>query len=169
MRVLETIRLAGVISESYTDGVGIRYVIFTQGCNHHCKNCHNPETWSFEDGNEYNIDKLVDIINQNPMLDGVTISGGDPMYRPDETLNLIKAIRNKTKLNIWVYTGYTWEECLADSKKIDILNNIDILVDGPYMEELRSLHLRFRGSSNQRIIDVQKSLKSGNIIQAIID
>lgn len=164
-----TIRLAGVVKESYTDGIGIRYTVFVQGCNHKCANCHNPETWDFHSGEDYNITDLVTDILSNPLLDGVTISGGDPMYRPDETLQLINEIRNRSDLNIWVYTGFSFEDCIADSKMKKILDKIDVLVDGEYKEELRSLHLRFRGSSNQRIIDIPKTLLTNTITILIND
>ena len=103
------------------------------------------------------------------MLDGITVSGGDPMYRTAEVLELITKIRERTTLNIWLYTGFTYEECLADTDKLKILQNIDILVDGAFDEKLKSLCLRFRGSSNQRIIDVKKSLETGKVHKYIVD
>lgn len=161
---IDTIRLAGVIPESYTDGVGIRYTIFVQGCNHKCEECQNPETWDFNGGNLYSIDELVGSILENPLLDGITLSGGDPMYSTKPVIELINRLKNKrTDLNIWLYTGFTFEECLADKNRKQLLKLVDVLVDGTYQKCNRSLHLRFRGSSNQRIIDVQKSLKDGKI------
>lgn len=168
-RKVSTIRLAGIIRESFTDGIGIRYVAFTQGCEHNCPNCHNPETWDFDGGTDYNIDDIISDILENPLLDGVTISGGDPLYRTGEVLEFIKAIKDNTSLNIWLYTGFTYEECLLDKDKHEVLRHIDVLVDGEYRHELRNLSLRFRGSSNQRVIDVQKSLSSGNIELFIAD
>ena len=132
-------------------------------------NCHNPETWDFKGGKLYDIDKLIEVIKENPMLDGITVSGGDPMYRTAEVLELITKIRERTTLNIWLYTGFTYEECLADTDKLKILQNIDILVDGAFDEKLKSLCLRFRGSSNQRIIDVKKSLETGEVHKYIVD
>ena len=165
-----TIRLAGIIPESYTDGEGIRYTLFVQGCAHHCKNCHNPETWSFTDGNNYNIDKIIDNILSNPLLDGVTLSGGDPLYRPDEVLEfLTKLKQRKPELDIWMYTGFTYEECLQDESKLKVLKCVDILVDGEYEEDRRCLALRFRGSSNQRIIDIKRSLLEHRTIIYISD
>lgn len=166
--MINTIRLAGVIKESYTDGTGIRYTIFVQGCKHNCFKCHNPETWDFNSGTDYNIHDLVTDIMENPLLDGVTLSGGDPMYFPAETLELINEIKSRTNLNIWLYTGFLYEDCIKDKDKMAVLSKIDILVDGEYKNELRSLQLRFRGSSNQRIIDVQESLKTG-AIKILID
>lgn len=162
--MVNTIRLAGIIPESFTDGVGIRLVIFTQGCNHHCKNCHNPSTWDFNGGKLVNIESILNLISQNPLLDGVTLSGGDPFYQVDACLELCKLIKDKTNLNIWCYTGFTWESLLVDSDKSKLLNYIDVLVDGQYVESMRDLTLRFRGSSNQRIIDVNKSLLSDEVV-----
>lgn len=167
--LVNTIRVAGFEKESYTDGIGIRYTIFVQGCKHNCLKCHNPETWDFKGGADTSISGIVDDMIENPLLDGVTISGGDPMYRCDEVLSLIEEIKARTKYNIWAYTGFTYEECLADSDKLKVLSNIDVLVDGEYKDELRSLSLTFRGSSNQRIIDVQKSLKTGEVIELELD
>lgn len=164
-----SINIAGVVEESYTDGLGIRYAIFVQGCSHKCKNCHNPETWQFNGGVKYDIDTLVSEILENPLLDGVTISGGDPMYQPVEVLELVNKIREQSKLNIWLYTGFTFEECLENTEMAAILNKIDILVDGEYKEENRSLHLRFRGSSNQRIINVPETLATGKVVIYIDD
>ena len=161
---MHSIRVAGIIPESYTDGTGIRYTIFVQGCKHGCYNCQNKETWDFNSGTEIDIDKLMEQIEDNPLLDGITFSGGDPMYQPEQCKELAKLIKKKTNLNIWCYTGFDFEELLDNDKQRDFLNYIDVLVDGAYKEELRSLELRFRGSSNQRIIDVNESLNSGEIV-----
>lgn len=164
------IRLAGVVKESYTDGVGIRYTIFMQGCKHGCHNCQNPETWDFEGGYNASIPELVTDILEDPLLDGITLSGGDPMYQPNTVLELINELRNRnSELTVWLYTGFTYEDCLADPDKLEVLKHIDILVDGPYQDNLRALHLRFRGSSNQRIIDVKESLKQQRVILSIDD
>lgn len=162
------LRVSGIVKESYTDGVGIRYTIFVQGCDHKCNKCQNPETWDFNGGIDCDIDDIIKDIKQDPLLDGITLSGGDPMYRPKEILELIERIKAETNLNIWVYTGFTFEECLGDKDRLEVLKKIDTLVDGRYEEQHRSLHLRFRGSSNQRIIDIQKTLETGKI-QILID
>lgn len=163
------IRLAGVIPESYTDGVGIRYTIFVQGCNHKCKDCQNPETWDFNGGKLYDMDKVIENILSNPMLDGITLSGGDPMYMPNEVDEFISKLKSKNNaMTIWLYTGFTYEQCIADEEKAKVLKKIDVLVDGPYIASKRALHLRFRGSSNQRIIDVAKSLETGKV-EILID
>lgn len=158
------IRLAGIIENSYTDGIGIRFTIFTQGCNHKCLNCQNPETWSFDGGYDVDIDLLISKIKEDPLLDGVTFSGGDPMYQAKECCELAKLIKSETSLNIWCYTGFTFEELIKDNEKMKFMQYIDVLVDGDYQETKRSLSLSFRGSSNQRLIDVRKSLDEKEVI-----
>lgn len=137
-----------VIKESIVDGEGLRYVIFVQGCPHHCKGCHNPQTWRTDIGNAITIESLLDDIKSNPLLDGVTFSGGEPMLQSEELTKLAKEIK-KLGLNIWCYTGFTYEQ-IKESKK-DFLKYIDVLVDGKFIEELKCLG-EYYGSSNQRII-----------------
>lgn len=137
-----------VIKESIVDGEGLRYVIFVQGCPHHCKGCHNPQTWRTDIGNAITIESLLDDIKSNPLLDGVTFSGGEPMLQSEELTELAKEIK-KLGLNIWCYTGFTYEQ-IKESKK-DFLKYIDVLVDGKFIEELKCLG-EYYGSSNQRII-----------------
>ncbi len=157
------IRIAGIVSDSIVDGPGIRYTIFTQGCAHECVGCHNPETWDFDGGVEVDIDKLIEQIVSNPLLNGVTISGGDPFYQIEPTLELVYKLKS-LNINVIVFTGYTFEE-LQQMKESNpnldrILHNIDVLIDGPYIEEERDLTLRFRGSRNQRVIDLPNTIKS---------
>ena len=163
------IRVAGFEKESFIDGAGVRYTIFTQGCKHNCEGCHNPQTHDIKGGSLFKIDKIMEEIKEYDFLDGVTLSGGDPLYQPSATLKLIKRIKEETTLTIWCYTGFKFEDLLRnkDKKIKDILNNIDVLVDGPYIKELRNLALRFRGSSNQRIIDVKESLKTNSLVLLI--
>ncbi len=167
------IRLAGDLqSDSIVDGTGVRTVIWTQGCGHHCPNCHNPGTWDFDGGEEVDVDDVIDRINDLECQDGITFSGGDPFYQPAACAVIAKAIR-KTKMNIWCYTGFTFEQLLKMSKKdkaiMDFLKNIDVLVDGLFIQRLHSYNLKFKGSSNQRIIDVTKSLKNNKIVLAKLD
>ena len=157
------------MEESYTDGIGIRSVIFTQGCAHKCTECHNPETHSFNGGFELDEDEFIGYLMENKILDGVTFSGGDPMYQAAGCTELAKKIKDNTNLNIWCYTGFTYGELIEDKDKREFLNYIDILVDGMYEKENRSLHLKFRGSSNQRLIDVKETLKQNKIITIDID
>ena len=162
------IRLAADLqSDSIVDGPGIRTVIWTQGCPHNCNGCHNPSTHSFEDGELVEVSDVLDRIDNLIYQDGITFSGGDPMCQAKACLEIAKYARNKG-LNIWCYTGYTFEQLLilGKTKKyiIDFLNNIDVLVDGKFMMEYKSLDCKFRGSTNQRLIDIKKSLESGNVV-----
>lgn len=161
------IRLAGVIRESIVDGPGIRLTVFTQGCPHNCPGCHNPQTHDFDGGYMSDTDNILKAIKENPMLQGVTFSGGEPFMQCRPLIALAKEC-HKLGLNIMVYTGYTFENLLAGFKENpqwkELLENTDILVDGPFILQQRSLMLHFRGSKNQRILDVPRSLSEGKAV-----
>ena len=162
------IRLAADLQvDSIVDGPGLRAVLWTQGCSHHCPGCQNPQTWDFEGGGLVPIDMVKEAIDELEYQDGITFSGGDPMFQPEACNELAEYCKNKG-LNIWVYTGFTYEELmkLADKKPIykEFLSKIDVLVDGRFVESQRDLNLLFRGSANQRLIDMPKTLKTGEIV-----
>lgn len=158
-----SIRVIGYNPCSLIDGYGLREVIYIAGCTHYCKNCQNQRYWE-DKGEEWSIKDVVNKLISNPNTD-ITISGGDGLtIQYENTLELLRQIKSKSNKNIWLYTGYTWEK-LINSYKKEILQYIDVLVDGKYKDNLRDISLAFRGSSNQRIIDVQKSLKENKIIE----
>lgn len=161
------LNLSGVVSESIVDGPGIRMTIFTQGCPHHCKGCHNPETWPFEQRHSGDVDKILKVAVNNPILQGLTFSGGEPFCQAEALAELAEKCHKKG-LNVMSYTGYTFEELLAGKDEhpewMRLLENCDYLVDGKFELEQRSLVLLFRGSKNQRFLDVKKSLEAGKAI-----
>lgn len=162
----KSVRLAGIAYESLVNGPGIRRVFFSQGCNHNCKGCFNQETHDFNGGEERDMDELIQEVKDNPMIKGITFSGGDPFERAKEFAYMAKEFK-KQGLNIWSYTGYTFEYIAENFNEKpewrEFMKYIDILVDGKFEEELKKEGLRFKGSSNQRIIDVQESLNTGVI------
>ena len=157
-------RVAGFQEESIVDGPGIRFTVFFQGCVHDCFNCQNKSTWDLSGGKKYTVDEIIDKYNEYPHSVYVTLSGGDPFVQDlSELLELLKRFSKYTQ-NIWVYTGYVYEDLydmLRHFGKEEILKYISVIVDGPYKDEEKDLSLLFRGSGNQRLIDVQKSLKTG--------
>lgn len=158
------IRLAGTVKESIVDGPGLRYTIFAQGCEHNCSGCHNPHTHDIMGGKMYEIDDILSEINDNPLLDGVTFSGGEPFLQPAEFLEIARQIPDN--LNIYCFTGYLFEDLLKrrDIVVQQLISEIDVLVDGPFIESERSIELRFKGSRNQRLIDCKKSLVEGRVV-----
>jgi anaerobic ribonucleoside-triphosphate reductase activating protein len=164
MDVEKTVRLSGIAYESLVNGPGIRRVLFSQGCSHNCKDCFNPDTHSYNGGKIFNTDEIIDGIKCNPMLRGVTFSGGDPLEQADKFAYIAKNIK-ENGLNIWSYTGYTFEYIMKHRKNKkgwdELLKNIDVIVDGKFEPELKEDGLKYRGSRNQRIIDVPKSLELG--------
>ncbi len=154
------IRIAGILEESIVDGPGIRYVLFAQGCRHNCSGCHNPHTHSFEGGTVVDIDVILQQMKSNPLLDGITLSGGEPFEQATAFVELVQAVR-KMNLNVMVYTGYTYEEITSNTQLFPgwerLLQQVDILVDGPFQIDQQDYLSKFKGSKNQRIIDVVKT------------
>ncbi len=163
------IRLSGVLEESYVDGTGIRFTIFTQGCFHHCTNCHNPKTHDPSGGYDMEILELCSCIAENPLLSGITLSGGEPFLQIKACTTLALYCKNHLNLTVWAYTGYTCEELLMRDDAKTLLGAIDVLVDGKFVEELASYELVFRGSKNQRIIDVKSTLTMGIVVEMTIE
>ena len=150
-----TLRLLMTYKETIVDGVGLRYSLYFAGCSHACPGCHNEYSWNPNHGNVLTYEKLEEIakeINENTLLDGITISGGDPLFNPVDMLKVLKFLKKKTKKNIWLYTGYTLEQVREDELRRKCLEYVDVLVDGRFVKELYDPKLKFRGSSNQRII-----------------
>ena len=159
------LKISGIVPESIVDGKGIRYVIFTQGCPHHCPGCHNPQTHDFAGGRPADTEQILREISENPLLRGVTFSGGEPFCQPEPLAALAREI-HRMRLDVTVYTGYTLEELWAmHNPDVDsLLDQTDLLIDGRFELALRDLTLRFRGSSNQRLIDMNKTRESGCIV-----
>lgn len=159
------IRIAGIVPESIVDGPGFRYTVFTQGCFHDCPGCHNPDTHDPNGGREMSVAQIVAQMGKNRLIDGLTLSGGEPFLQVEPCLELAKAA-HALGLNVWAYSGYTFEELMADSEKSRLLAECDVLVDGPFILTQRTLEKRFRGSKNQRVIDVKRSIAQGEIVLA---
>ena len=166
-----TIRIAGVVRESIVDGPGLRFTVFCQGCPHDCKGCHNMATHDFSGGYDCEISKIMDAIDQNPLLDGVTFSGGEPMCQPEAFYNLAVQVKERG-LNIVTYTGFTYEELITMGESNigvkKLMDLTDILVDGRFVLEERDLTLPFRGSANQRLIDMNLTRELGKLTLAEI-
>lgn len=152
------IKLSGVAKQSIVDGKGIRYTIFTQGCPHNCNGCHNPQTHDFSGGYLQSIDGIIEDIKSNPLICGITLSGGEPFCQAEVLIELAKEVKKLGK-NVWAYSGYTYEQLANNAQPYssDLLDLVDVLVDGRFVLEKRDLTLLFRGSSNQRIIDCNET------------
>ncbi|MDR2502563.1 MAG: anaerobic ribonucleoside-triphosphate reductase activating protein [Oscillospiraceae bacterium] len=157
-------RIAGTVQDSIVDGPGLRFTVFTQGCPHACTGCHNPDTHNPDGGAERSVESLIAELCENPLTSGLTLSGGEPFMQSAPCAELAAAARMRG-LDVWCYSGYTFEKLLKkashDPDVLALLENTDVLVDGRFIPDQRSLELRFRGSRNQRIISVPESLKSG--------
>ena len=163
MKGVKSLKYSGLILNDISAAPGLCVSFFTQGCPHRCPGCHNPETWDFGCGTTVPVEAIVDIVRSNPLCRGVTFSGGEPFDQPEDSLTLALAAK-ESGLNVWSYSGYLFEQLLADEKKSQLLKELDVLVDGPFVLSQRSLALAWRGSRNQRVIDVPKSLAAGEVV-----
>ena len=160
--------VAGINFESVADGEGVRVVIYVSGCLHNCKGCHNPTSHSFTAGQPFTEqlqNEIIAYINKTPFISGLTLSGGDHMYSSSEITPFIRALRQANKnVTVWIYSGFTYKEILENSEMLELLSECDVLVDGRFVLEQRDMTLSYKGSRNQRIIDVQQSLQCENIV-----
>lgn len=158
-------RIAGTVQDSIVDGPGFRFTVFTQGCSHHCPGCHNPQTHDPSGGTEHTVEELLERMRSNPLTDGLTLSGGEPFEQPEDCLLLARGA-HESGLNVWSYTGYLFEFLRDQGTEAQkaLLRELDVLVDGPFLLEQRTLSLPWRGSRNQRVIDVPKSLENGDVV-----
>ena len=173
------IDVASIVKESSVDGEGIRYVVFTQGCKHNCIGCHNPQTHEFNCGTQIEQADILRDMESNPLIDGITFSGGDPFFQADECTILAKMCK-ENGYSVWAYTGFIFDDflnfknnCKCNSwitnDMITFLNYIDVVVDGPFIEKQKTLDAQFKGSYNQRIIDVKESLENNKIIEYTLE
>lgn len=166
-------KMAGFYDESISNGIGWRAVLFVSGCPHNCPGCHNKIAQDYNYGTEFNKEEIINKICENSILKGITISGGEPLCKENipEVLDFIKSVKQvKPNFNVWCYSGYTLEQLEERNDEItkETLNEIDVLVDGRFMMEKKNPTLKFRGSENQRILDVQKCLQENKIVQVAI-
>lgn len=158
------LKIANIVNDSIVDGPGLRLTVFVQGCVHNCKGCHNPQTHDLNGGKTVDTSYILKTFFENPLLDGITFSGGEPFLQPKPLGIIAKEIKEKG-FNVIAYTGFTWEKLIENKEKyINLLKYVDILIDGPFVQELKSYDLDFKGSSNQRAIDVSASLAKNKII-----
>lgn len=157
------LRILDIVEDTMVDGPGFRTAIYCAGCCHACPGCHNPQSWDFGGGRAMTVQQLMSVVEADPFTRGVTFSGGDPMYQAAAFAELARQIHRRTQKDVWCYTGFTFESLIHDDQR-ELLAEVDVLVDGPFVQSLRDPDLLFRGSSNQRLIDVQASLYSGETV-----
>jgi len=165
--VTQTVRIAGTVDDSIVDGPGIRLAIFTQGCSRNCPGCHNPQSHDFSAGSEVSVEELWQRIAANPLLSGITFSGGEPFEQAASLIALAERVHT-AGLSVWAYSGYRYEELvdgIPSASAARLLELCDVLVDGAYLQEFRSLELKWRGSTNQRVIDVAASQTAGSVVE----
>lgn len=170
----DCIRIFGIARDSIVDGPGVRYAVFTQGCPHHCAGCQNPGSWSECGGEQKSCSEIIDEIKHNGLLAGVTLTGGDPFAQAEKLCGLVDGIRSSCpRLDVWAWSGWTFEQ-LASGKsaraaslewwRFELLKRCDVLVDGQFIESMKTLAIPWRGSSNQRVIRVKESLDAGRVV-----
>lgn len=152
-----------IIEDTTVDGPGFRTAIYAAGCPNQCPGCHNPDSWDIRHGHRMSTEEILERVLADDFAD-VTFSGGDPMFQPEGFAELAAAIKKRSRKSIWCYTGYTYEKLLSNPHQVALLQHIDVLVDGRFEEQLRDEQLCFRGSSNQRLIDVQASLRQQKVV-----
>lgn len=160
------ISILSIVHDTMVDGPGFRTSIYCAGCPNHCPECHNPQSWDIKNGTMTSTADIMKEIMSDPFAN-VTFSGGDPMFQAEGFTELAKAIRKESDKTIWCFTGYKYENLLKNPKQLALLQQIDVLIDGPFIKDLRDEELFFRGSSNQRIINVKKSLEKGEVVELI--
>ena len=160
---MATISILEIVEDTTVDGPGFRTSVYSSGCPHRCPGCHNPQSWEIDNGHPVETEEILKIILADPFAD-VTFTGGDPMFQPQGFAELAQGIRENSTKNIWCYTGYRFEDLLQNPAQKALLEQIDVLVDGRFIDALKDDELRFRGSTNQRIIDVQSSLEKGETV-----
>lgn len=166
---MSKLRVAGPCNvDSIVDGPGLRIVIWTQGCRHHCLNCHNPQTHDYQAGQEIDTQEIIELIDHSCLQSGITLSGGEPFDQACALVEVAQHAKQK-KLNVWAYSGYTWEEIIQDEAKKALLKEVDVLVDGRFIDAQRHYQIKFKGSLNQRIIDVKASLLADEVILSKYD
>lgn len=163
------VRIAALMNDSIVDGPGLRYAVYVQGCPHRCKGCHNPQTHPFDGGTEMDTEDIWNEIEENPLLSGITLSGGDPLGQPKPMAEIARKAK-ESGLSVWCYTGYLFEDLIKDQNNdiMDLLHYTDVLVDGPFLLDERTLELPFRGSKNQRLVDVPRSIEEGKVKEILL-
>ena len=156
-------RILNILEDTTVDGPGFRTSIYCAGCTHHCPDCHNPQSWASDGGVEMSVDEIMEVVEADPFAN-VTFTGGDPMQQAESFTELARAIHSRTRKTIWCYTGYTFEALLTMPAQKALLQEVDVLVDGPFIAAQRNIDLLFRGSANQRLIDVPHSLAEGKVV-----
>jgi len=161
-------KIAGLVQDSIVDGPVLRFAVFTQGCEFKCPDCHNPATWDIEGGTEIPVEEIIAQMRDNPLTDGLTLTGGEPLMQTRDCIRLAEAAQDNEK-TVWLFTGYDFDELLAmankDLKVMELLRLTDVLVDGRYVNSQRSLSLRWRGSRNQRVLNLPGSLAAGKAVE----